>query len=170
MVERMPKAESKTQGLNGKKVFIVGNAFYTDVHKEDMENAGATVVYPANREGSDGLTEYQVNTVKEQILAENPRPDVVMIYHPRMDMYEHAGGGFEWNPAVVLARSLKKEGIPTLIVDSYGLELDKKKEQALRDAGATFRPMLRVHYDEITTLLGYMANNKAKLTGFGITS
>lgn len=153
------------QILAGKKVVIVGSEWYTRIHKEDMELHGAVIEYPESNK--DALIYPQhAEEIGREILAMEQKPDVVLLHHPQMDMHE-IDGLFEDSPTIELARTLKRGGIPTLIVDQYGRDMTKTKETALRDAGATFREMFDIHYDEITTLLAYMANNKGKLTGFG---
>ena len=163
--------EQKKQTLVGKKIVIVGEEHYTNIYKEDMERHGAVVEYPASNIGDKELKHDAAETIGKEILAMERKPDVVFIHHPQMDMYE-AGGQlfdrpFEDNPTLELAGMLKTAGIPTLIVDQYGRRMTQAKEAVLRDAGATFRGMFDTHYDEVTTLLAYMANNKGKLTGFG---
>ncbi|MGE3713636.1 MAG: hypothetical protein AB7F82_03795 [Alphaproteobacteria bacterium] len=129
-----------------------------------MERAGATVIYDKTNEGHD--LRYRLDRIKAQMEAMEHKPDVLFIYHPRMDFHEISWGcgPFETNPTILLANAAKEMGIPTLIQDYSQREMNPTNALILRNSGATLRTLFD-SCNAIILTVAYIANNKAKLLG-----
>lgn len=135
---------AKQYDLTGRSVFLAGDGFYSRRLKEELEAAGVTIVCPTHA-AADGLTgtEHAQALVRE-IIAAQPKPDAVILYHPRMDLHD---GPFPGTPAIELARAIKPHGIPTLILDQFR-GMDAASARVVQDAGARFIPLDTFHMSQ----------------------
>ncbi|OWY73141.1 hypothetical protein B7486_01980 [cyanobacterium TDX16] len=144
--------------LRGKTVLIVGSRYFTRPKREFLLAAGATVVYTEQYAG-DGLTRHEdAASVTQEILSLERKPDVVLVHHPRLDLYE---GPFAENPVIRLARDLKVHNIPMVILDN--VTIDAAKTVAARDAGATLLSMSEVSLARMPGILArVIGENEAR--------
>ncbi len=127
--------------LAGRTVALIGDQFYSRMLKTELEAKGASVVYPRAASGGVLADANAADAVVRDVLALHPRPDIVVVYHPRLDLHE---GSLHCAPAVELARRLTTHGVPTLILDHFRA-MDSADERTLQDAGARFASMQTFH-------------------------
>ena len=149
---------SKEVNLQGKTVFICGNDLNAGHWADLLEERGATIKYPKiDFPESFGLSQEQASGVSHEIAAMNPKPDMVVIVHPAMDL----SGSLEQSPGLSLAQQMKDNKISTLIIDDFEREQwgapSQVQLQTIKASGAEFIGMCSAdskrHFGKIIEML-----------------
>lgn len=144
--------------LVGRTIFLIGSRFYASPLQDELQAAGARVVYPVHIAG-DALTEHQdAATVMQEIRAQQPRLHAVVVFHPRMNLHP---GPFSDTPAITLARALKVDGIPTLILDHFR-NVNAVNAVCVRDAGARIFDLRECRAGQVAPILAEMISNACR--------